>query len=79
MSPTRLSALLTLCICVVISASSLAAQQYRKQDLQEKLDKKLSQAFVKHVAWKQNYTEARREAARTKRPVFVYFTRSFAP
>lgn len=47
-------------------------------DLQGKLDKKLSEGWIKDPAWITDYDEALKEAKKTGKPIFGYFTRSYS-
>lgn len=62
-----------------IPRAARAAPQDEQAALKKNLEEKLAKPFVKKVAWRRDYAEARKEAAEVKRPIFVYFTRSFAP
>jgi len=49
------------------------------QSLEEKRDKKLASEFLKKAAWTTDYDKAREEAKKTAKPIFGYFSRSYAP
>ncbi len=49
------------------------------QDLQELYKKKLEKDFVKKISWVQSLEEAQELSAKTGKPIFGYFTRSYAP
>ncbi|MGH7163175.1 MAG: hypothetical protein ACREID_06810 [Planctomycetota bacterium] len=49
------------------------------QSPEERRDEKLAKEFVKNAAWVTDYEEALRAAAAQAKPVFAYFTRSYAP
>ena len=49
------------------------------QSLQEKKDKKLASEFLKKAAWTTDYDKAREDAKKGNKPIFGYFTRSYAP
>jgi len=49
------------------------------QSLEEKRDKKLASEFLKKSAWITDYDKAREEAKKSGKPMFGYFTRSYAP
>ena len=51
----------------------------KQADLKAKLDKKLKEKFVETGGWLLDYLEARRQAEKQGKPIFVYFTRTFAP
>lgn len=74
-------ALVGLLLCLLSAAlpqerdSSPEEQARFKQNLEEKL----SLEFVKSGGWLLDYDEARARAAKEKKVLFVYFTRTFAP
>jgi hypothetical protein len=47
--------------------------------LEAKRDKKLQSPFLKSAPWITDFTKAREESKRTGKPIFGYFTRSYAP
>jgi hypothetical protein len=47
--------------------------------LEERYAKKLTADFITKVSWEQDYDAARKRSAETGRPIFAYFTRSYAP
>jgi len=49
------------------------------QSAEEKRDKKLASEFLKKSAWITDYDKAREEAKKSGKPIFGYFTRSYAP
>ncbi len=51
----------------------------KQADLKAKLEKKLKAKFVETGGWLLDYQEARRQAEEQGKPIFVYFTRTFAP
>lgn len=59
-------------------STALVAQQGDQAELIAKRDKKLQEEFLKNAPWITDYDKARAEAKRTKKPIFAYFTRSFA-
>lgn len=76
--PMRHAFVLPAILALLSAAPSLAAAQDQDQ-LKANLEKKLAKEFVESGAWRLNYDEARAEAAREKKLLFVYFTRTFAP
>ena len=46
---------------------------------EEKFEKKLKEPFVQNADWVLDFDEALAKAKETKKPVFAYFTRSYAP
>ena len=61
-----------------VLAASLPAQQ-DDAALATRRDKKLKAEFLQAAPWITDYDEARAKARKTNRPIFVYFTRSYAP
>ena len=49
------------------------------QDLEESYKKKLEKEFMKKVTWVQSLEEAQKLSKETGKPIFGYFTRSYAP
>ena len=49
------------------------------QSLEEKYQGKLNKAFMKKVSWYTSLEEAQKKAKETGKPIFGYFTRSYAP
>ncbi len=49
------------------------------QSLQEKLDAKLQEPFVKNSAWVLDYDDALAQAKASGKLILGYFTRSYAP
>ena len=47
--------------------------------LEEKYQKKLEKEFMKKVPWETSLDEAMRKSRETGKPIFGYFTRSYAP
>jgi ribosomal protein S17E len=47
--------------------------------LEERYEKKLTADFIKNVAWEQDYDAALRRSTESKRRIFAYFTRCYAP
>ncbi|HYE99523.1 MAG TPA: hypothetical protein VEJ18_11460 [Planctomycetota bacterium] len=60
--------------CLITAASALQAQS-----LEEKRDAKLQSEFLKKAAWFTDYDAARAESKKSGKPIFAYFTRSYAP
>lgn len=46
--------------------------------LQEKLDAKLAEEWVAQAGWISDYDKARETAKKSGKPIFTYFTRSYA-
>lgn len=49
------------------------------QSLEEKRDAKLKLPFLSKAAWITDYDKALAESKKSGKPIFAYFTRSFAP
>lgn len=49
------------------------------QDLKANLEKKLAKPFFKNAAWIMDFDEAKRKANEVGKPIFAYFSRSYAP
>jgi len=47
-------------------------------DLREKYEKKLADEWIQANDWITDYDEARAQAEETGKPIFAYFTRSYA-
>lgn len=60
--------------CLLAFVAAAAAQ-----DLQANLDQKLAKPFFKNAAWITDFGEAKRKAKELQKPIFAYFTRSYAP
>jgi hypothetical protein len=65
------------CMAAALSSSLLRAQD--QAELAAKRDQKLESEFLKFADWITDYAEARAVAAETGKPIFAYFTRSYAP
>ena len=58
---------------------ALAATAQQNQDaLIQKRDAKLKAAFLGKAAWITDFDKARETAKKSGRPIFAYFTRSYA-
>ena len=62
----------------LIAAGSLAAQDDEQQAFIDKRDKKLQSAFLQNADWIMSFAEAKAVAKETGKPIFAYFTRSYA-
>jgi hypothetical protein len=67
----------TALLTMLLAAAPATAQD--QDDLIEKKKAKLAEAWVMNADWILDYDEAKAEAAKTKKPIFAYFTRSYAP
>ena len=63
----------TWALLLALAASAAA------QDLEANLEKKLAKPFFKNAAWITDFGEAKRKAKELNKPIFAYFTRSYAP
>jgi hypothetical protein len=63
-------------LALTLAASAAAAHA---QSMEEKRDKKLKSEFLTKAAWLTDYDQAREEAKKGGKLIFVYFTRSYAP
>jgi hypothetical protein len=61
---------------VVAVAAASAAEA---QSLEDKLAKKLESEFLKKAPWITDYSKALAESKKSGKPIFGYFTRSYAP
>ena len=78
--PMRHAFVLPAILALLSAAPAPAQAQAQHQDqLKANLENKLAKEFVESGAWRLDYDEARAEAAREKKLLFVYFTRTFAP
>jgi hypothetical protein len=49
------------------------------QSMEERYQAKLKKPFLKNAAWVHDFAEAKRKAKELQKPIFAYFTRSYAP
>ena len=56
-----------------------AAAAAQAQSLEQKLEEKMKEPFLKKAPWFTDYDKAREEAKKTNKPIFAYFTRSYSP
>lgn len=68
---TRWIALFVFC-----SGLALWAQD---EELIKRRDQKLAEPWLKKAAWITDYDQAKEEAKKSKKIIFAYFTRSYAP
>lgn len=57
----------------------LALAATSQDSLAERKAKKLESAFLKKAPWITDYAAAMAKSKESKRPIFSYFTRSYAP
>jgi hypothetical protein len=48
-------------------------------ELRDKYDDKIRKDFINKIPWEQNYDQALAKSKETGKPIFAYFTRSYAP
>ena len=67
-------------VLICAAAGTAAAQQGppSQEDLKKKLDDKVGEAWVKDGGWITDYDKAREESKKSGKPIFAYFTRSYA-
>ena len=67
----------------ILSAALLGAvlgQPVQAQgDMVARKEAKLAEAWLKNADWVLDYTDAKAQAKQTGKPIFAYFTRSYAP
>lgn len=68
-----------LLIAAFLLAGAALATAQSQDDLKKKRDQALKEEFLRKAAWTTDYDKARAEAKKTGKPVFAYFTRSYAP
>lgn len=59
-------------------AGAAYAQKPSQEDLVKSRDKKLQADFLKTSTWVMDFTSAKEESKKTGKPIFAYFTRSYA-
>lgn len=65
----------------LLSATLLLAAATAQDDqaeLKAKLTKKLNEPWVTKAAWNTDYDKAREASKKSGKPIFAYFTRSYA-
>lgn len=76
---TNRTSLLLRSLAILALASTPTAFAQDQAELAAKRDKKLASEFLKLADWITDFDEARTVAAETGKPIFAYFTRSYAP
>ncbi len=66
----------TLAVMLLLAAAQ--AQPPTQEQLKTNLDAKLKAPFLAKAAWLTDYDAAREEAKKSGKPIFAYFTRSYA-
>ena len=59
--------------------SGIAVPAQNDADLILRRDDKLAQQWIKNAPWITGYDQAREASKQTGKPIFAYFTRSYAP
>ena len=62
-----------------VVAAGLCGQQKSQAQLEALRDEKLAKPVFQRVAWQTDFDAARKQAAESDKPIFAYFTRSYAP
>jgi hypothetical protein len=65
--------------CMTAALPSLSLRAQDQAELATKRDQKLESEFLKLADWVTDFAEAQAVAAETGKPIFAYFTRSYAP
>lgn len=68
-----------LMIGLAVLPSAATQEPDAQQQLQEKLDAKLAKSFIQKADWELEFDAAKKRAAAEAKPLFIYFSRSFAP
>lgn len=68
----------TASIALAIFAASAAAQAPDQETMKKNLEKKLAAEFLKNAPWILDYDQAKAESKKSGKPIFAYFTRSYA-
>ena len=66
-------------IAALAGVIALSTSGYAQSSLEEKLEKKMEKEFVKNSNWHLDLDSAKAKAKETGKPIFAYFTRSYAP
>lgn len=65
-------------LALFAAAGDALAQGPDQEQLKKNLDKKLEAEFLKKAHWILDYDEAKAESKKSGKPIFAYFTRSYA-
>lgn len=60
-----------------LAAAGVARAQDQEQ-MKKNLDEKLAKPFVKNATWILDFDEAKAASKKSGKPIFAYFTRSYA-
>ncbi len=61
---------------LILGAAGLASAQ--QETLEQKLEKKMNEPYMKAAPWITDFDQAREEARKTGKLIFGYFNRSYA-
>ena len=64
---------------VALALALAQASAMAGESMQAKLDAKRKQPFLSKAPWTTDYDKARESAKASDKPIFAYFTRSYAP
>lgn len=65
-------------LMLLLGAMFALPQSASAQSMEQKRDEKLAKPVFKKAAWLFDYDAAREEAKKSGKPIFAYFTRSYA-
>ncbi len=65
-------------LAAVLLLAAAQAQPPSQEQLKANLEAKLKAPFLTKAAWLTDYDAAREEAKKSGKPIFAYFTRSYA-
>jgi hypothetical protein len=63
---------------MVLAAPAAAFAQDDQEQFKKNLEHKLEQPFLKNATWITDYDEAKAASKKSGKPIFAYFTRSYA-
>ena len=63
----------------LLSAAGVLAAAVSAGELADKYNKKLEKTFVAKVPWELDWAKAKAKAKAQNKPIFAFFTRSYAP
>lgn len=66
------------CIAPGAAFAQAKAPGQTQEDFKKLYEEKLKEPFFKKAAWITDYDKAREEAKKTGKPIFAYFSRSYA-
>jgi hypothetical protein len=64
---------------VLFAATSLSALAQDGETKEQKYEKKVAESWFKDNGFTDDYEAAKKKSAETGKPIFAYFTRSYAP